>query len=80
QTKRAALATAYGVDGFTLLHAVYSGDAPHWLAHLPAVDVLRQVLVQNYLVGSDRRGREVIKRREADPDGLPPGRSRLTSP
>jgi hypothetical protein len=38
------------------------------------------VLLQNYLVTTDRRGREVVKRREADTDGLPPGRSRVTSP
>jgi len=80
QTKREALATAYGIDGFTLLHAVYAPHAPDWLARLPAVDVLRRVLVQNYLVVVDRRGREVIRRREADTDGLPPGRHRLTSP
>jgi len=80
QTKRAALAAAYGVDGFTLLRAVYGPDAPQWLAWLPAVDVLRQVLLQNYVVTTDRRGREVIRRREAEVDGLPPGKWRLTSP
>jgi len=80
QTRRAALAAAYGIDGFTLLRAVYAPDAPGWLARLPAVDVLRRVLLQNYVISTDRRGREVIKRREADVDGLPPGRSRLTSP
>jgi transposase len=80
QTKRDALATAYGVDGFTLLHAVYAPDAPAWFSQLPAVEVLRRMLVQNYLVAVDRRGREVVKRREADVDGLPPGKHRLTSP
>jgi hypothetical protein len=38
------------------------------------------VLVHNYTRTVDRRGREVVKRREADVDGLPPGRCRLTSP
>jgi IS5 family transposase len=80
QTRRDALATAYGTDGFALLHAVYGPDAPAWLAQLPAVDVLRVVLLQNYVVVADRRGRKVVKRREADTDGLPPGRQRLTSP
>jgi len=80
QTRRTALATAYGVDGFTLLRAVYAPDAPGWLAQVPAVDVLRRVLLQNYVITTDRRGHEVIKRREADTDGLPPGRGRLTSP
>ena len=80
EAKRTALATAYGVDGFTLLEAVYAPQAPGWLAQLPAMDVLRVVLLQNYVVTVDRRGREVVKRREADVDGLPPGKHRLTSP
>jgi transposase len=80
QTKRDALAAAYGADGFTLLRAVYAPHAPAWLAQLPAVDVLRRVLLQNYVVVTDRRGREVITRREADVHGLPPGRWRITSP
>jgi transposase len=80
QTKRDGLAAAYGIDGFTLLRSVYGPHAPGWLADVPAVDVLRRVLVQNYLVTTDRRGREVIRRREADTDGLPPGKHRLTSP
>jgi transposase len=80
QSKRDALAIAYGQDGITLLRAVYAADAPDWLAQIPAVDVLRQVLVQNFVVMVDRTGREVITRREADVHGLPPGRSRITSP
>jgi transposase len=80
EAKRTALSTAYGVDGFTLLEAVYAPDAPAWLADLPAVETLRVVLLQNYTRMTGRRGREVVKRREADVDGLPPGRCRLTSP
>lgn len=80
QSKRDALAAAYGADGFTLLRAVYAADAPYWLAQIPAVDVLRQVLLQNYVIVMDRTGREVITRREADVHGLPPGRCRITSP
>ena len=38
------------------------------------------MLVQNYLTVTDEQGREVIKRREAEAEGLPPGRSRITSP
>jgi transposase len=80
QAKRDALAAAYGADGFTLLRAVYAPHAAAWLAQLPAVDVLRRVLLQNYVLVTDRRGREVITRREADVHGLPPGRDRITSP
>ena len=42
--------------------------------------MLRVVLVQNYLTVVDGQGREVIRRREAEVEGLPPGRSRITSP
>jgi IS5 family transposase len=79
-TKRARLGTAYGTDAVALLRAVYAPEAPGWLAQLPAVDVLRQVLVQNYLIMTDRQGREVVRRREPDIDGLPPGRCRIVSP
>jgi transposase len=81
KTKRAELATAYGTDAVALLRAVYTADtAPSWLAELPAVEVLRRALVQNYVLTTDARGREVIRMREADTDGLPPGRTRLSSP
>ena len=80
EAKRAELATAYGQDGFWLLAAVYAADTPGWLRELPAVEVLRVVLVQNYTRTITSDGREVVRRREADPDGLPPGRLRLTSP
>lgn len=79
-TKRARLGSAFGTDGVALLQAVYAPDAPDWLARLPAVDVLRQVLVQQYVTVVDRRGQEVVRRREADIDGLPPGRWRIVSP
>jgi transposase len=80
QTKRAELALTYGRDAVGLLTAVYHPAAPAWLRELPAVGVLRTVLLQNYAITTDRQGREVVKRREADTDGLPPGRLRLTSP
>jgi transposase len=80
QVKRAELAAAYGRDGFALLAAVYAPSAPAWLAEVPAVDVLRQVLLQNYTRTVTEDGQEVVKRREAEVDGLPPGRLRLSSP
>lgn len=78
--KRERLAKVYGQDAVALLRAVFAPTAPGWLSQIPAVQVLRTVLVQNYLIGVDAQGREVIKRREADTDGLPPARVRLTSP
>jgi len=80
QTKRTQLAAVYGSDAVALLRAVYHPGAPGWLGELPAVEVLRVVVLQNYLITTDRQGREVIKRREADTDGLPPARVRLSSP
>lgn len=82
--KKDELALAYGRDGHTLLKVVYAAAASDpdlaLLARLRQVEVLRVVLVQNYLTVTDARGREVIKRREAQKEGLPPGRSRITSP
>jgi transposase len=80
KTKRAELAVAYGRDAVALLRAIGAPRAPGWLRELPAVEVLRRVLVQNYLITTDARGREVIRMREAEVDGLPPGRARISSP
>ena len=84
EARKEELALAYGRDGRTLLKAVYAAAASDpdlaFLARLQQVEVLRVVLLQNYLTVEDERGREVIKRREAQVEGLPPGRSRITSP
>jgi len=83
-TRKEELALAYGRDGHTLLKAVYAAASSDpdlaFLARLHQAGVLRVVLLQNYLAVDDEQGREVIKRREADAEGLPPGRSRITSP
>jgi transposase len=82
EAKRKELAIAYARDGYALLEAVYAPSAPGWLRELPAADVLRRVLVQNYTRVITADGREVIKRREKQPegDGLPPGHTRIASP
>jgi transposase len=82
QAKQDELAIAYAKDGYALLEAVYGESAPAWLRELPAVDVLRRVLVQNYTRDIRADGREVIRRREKEPggDGLPPGQKRIASP
>jgi len=36
--------------------------------------------VQNYVISIDAAGGEVIRAREAEQDGLPPGRVRVSSP
>ncbi len=70
-------------DGFALLGAVYHSGSPVWLHELPAVQVLRCVLLQNYTRTTTRGGREVVKRREKTDeggDGRPPGHLRMASP
>jgi hypothetical protein len=82
QALRDELAAAYARDGYALLEAAYDSPAPAWLRELPAVDVLRRVLLQNYTRTITGDGREVIRRREKEPegDGLPPGHARIASP
>jgi transposase len=82
QKKQDELAVAYAKDGYALLRAVYGKASPAWPAELPAVQALRLVLVQNYTLVTGAGGREVVKRREKQPEGggLPPGRDRIASP
>jgi transposase len=80
KTKRAELGADYARDAVTLLRAVWDPATPPGLARLPAVGVLQRVLIQNVVITADRGGREVMRLREADTDGLPPGRSRIVSP
>jgi len=79
--RRDELAVACARDGYALLAAVYDSSAPAWLREMPAVDVLRRVLLQNY-TRTITGGKEVIKRREKEPegDGLPPGHARIATP
>ena len=82
QPEQGELAIAYARDGYALLEAVYDRAAPPWLRELPAVDVLRRVLVQNYTRTITEDGQEVIRRRDKQPDGdgLPPGHARIAFP
>ena len=81
KARQEELALAYARDGYALVEAVYEPSAPAWLRELPAIDVLRRVLLQNY-TRTTTGGREVIKRRQKEPegDGLPPGHTRIASP
>lgn len=75
---RAELAVTIGRDGFHLLEAVVSPDAPAWLREIPAVRVLRTAWVQQYhRTITTTAGTEVAWRENKD---LPPGRARLASP
>jgi transposase len=82
QAKQDELAIAYARDGYALAEAVCHPSSPGWLRELPAVQTLRVVLLQNYTRTITEDGREVIRRREKQPqgDGLPPGHARVASP
>ena len=82
KAKQDELAIACARDGYALLEAVYDSSSPAWLREIPAIGVLRRVLVQNYTRTVTAGGREVVKRRETEPegDGLPPGHARIASP
>jgi transposase len=48
EAERQALAHTMGADGYRLLSAVYAASAPGWLREIPAVQLLRQVWVQQF--------------------------------
>lgn len=74
KAERDATAQRVGVDGSGLLLAIAAADAPHWLCEVPAVDVLRQVWVQNYVPS------EHGPRWRTQEDGLPPSSRFVSSP
>ena len=48
EAERLAFVEGIGQDGVALLTALFDPDAPDWLRHVPAVEILRKVWVQNY--------------------------------
>jgi len=74
ESERETLAVTIGIDGMSLLKAIYTGiDTPEELKSLHAVEVLRQVWFQNYWIDDD----QVAWRKVKD---LPPCSIRLQSP
>jgi len=73
KTKRLAWANQVGTDGMALLSAVYADGATSALRCLPAVEILRQVWIQNYTMS----GGQLIYR---DNDNLPPAGRYISSP
>lgn len=67
--RRRAWAAQTGSDGMALLAAVAAADAPPNLRYLPAVETLRQVWVQNFLVEHTPEGSRVVWRAN---DNVPP--------
>jgi transposase len=80
QTKRDRLAQVFGQDALALCRAAWSPGTPPWIREIESVQLLRQILVQTYYLSCDTRGREVIRKRAADDEGVPPGHRRLASP
>jgi transposase len=48
EAERQAFAEEIGQQGRELLDGLYDPTAPEWLRHVPAIEHLRQVWVQNY--------------------------------
>lgn len=72
EAKQEQLIHKIGADGYHLLSAVYE-SAPAWLREVPAVEILRQVWVQQYYLQED----QVHWRTEQD---SPPNNLRIQSP
>jgi transposase len=49
-SERETLGNKMGKDGFTLLESIYHPLTPPWLRFIPAVEILRQVWVQQFYV------------------------------
>ena len=78
--ERDALTLQYGRDGRMLLGAIYAQRGEFaWLRELPQAAILCRVLRQTFLIQTDTRGRQVMRRR-TESDGAPPAQGRLASP
>jgi transposase len=79
--ERDALTIQYGRDGRMLLDAIYTQHGEYsWLRELPQATISCTVLRQTFLVETGSNGREVMRRREAKKDAVPPAHTRLASP
>jgi transposase len=64
-----------------LIDAIYAQHSElSWLSELRQVSIVCMVMRQTFVVHTDIRGREVMRRRDADTDGLPSAQQRLASP
>ena len=77
KSKRESLAVQIGADGYALMDAIYGGDDAHHLRHLPDLEVLRRVWVQQYYRCTEAGMEEVRWRRK---DEEPPSALRIHSP
>jgi transposase len=71
--ERQALAERIGADGYHLMTAIYASAAPALLRQLPAVETLRRVWIQQFMLEADQvRWRSV--------DNQPPAEAKIVSP
>lgn len=77
KSKREHLAAQIGADGYALMDAIYGGDDAHHLRHLPDLEVLRCVWVQQYYRCTEAGMEEVRWRCQ---DEQPPAALRIQSP
>ena len=75
KAERQALAELIGADGFCLLRAIYEPGAPAEVRDLPAVEILRQVWLQQYYA---TEAREPVRWRSTE--DLPPAARMINSP
>jgi transposase len=74
-------ATGHARDGYALVSACYQDTAPPWARELPAVQVLRTVLLQRFMISPGQDGKEAVSMREPGQEsGLPPGHLRIETP
>jgi len=73
KAKQQVLQVQIGQDGAQLFQALYSAEAPSWLREIPAVEVLRQVWLQQYYT-------EQGHIRWRNNDELPPHKLLIVSP
>ncbi len=73
---RAARTLTIGADGALLLTAVYAPAAPPWMRHVPAIETLRRVWVQNYYQTADASHPQW----RTDEQGIPPASLFVSSP
>lgn len=77
KSKRDRLAVQIGADGYALMDAIYGRDEAQYLRHLPDIEVLRRVWVQQYYRCTEAGMEEV---RWRDKDEQPPSALRIQSP
>jgi transposase len=73
ENARVAFAEEIGEQGRALLDATFDPSAPQWLRLVPAVNILRQVWVQNY-----QRTDDAVRWRSSE--HMPPGSRYISSP